>query len=122
MSYEKIEAMKLRFQTDKDVSMRLKYIGDTVSSYVKTVADTENAFTSISLQLFKNEVELFKKELDNNRTLALNNVREALTYANKLAKENDLEPVFEGDLTSNSQLEEYAHALFLAYYQRGLAS
>lgn len=122
MSYEKIESMKLRFQTNKDESMRLKYIGDAVSSYIKTVADTENAFTSISLQLFKNEVTMFREELEKNKTMALDNVRQALSYANDLAQKHDLDLVFAGDLTSKEQLKEYAHTLFMAYYQRGLSS
>jgi hypothetical protein len=117
MSYENIEKMKSVFQTNKEKSMRIKYVGDACSSYVKTVADIENAFTSLSLQLLKADIKPFREELDKNRSMALNNIKDALAYANQLAQENDMEAVFEGDLNNSKELESYAFDLFHEYYK-----
>jgi len=117
MSYEKIETMKVIFQTNQEKSMRLKYIGDACTSYVKTIADIENAYSSLALQLMPHEIKPFREELDKNALLALNNVRDAIKYANELAKEKDLEPIFGESLANDAALKAYAFGLFLAYYQ-----
>ncbi|QRN84943.1 DUF3232 domain-containing protein [Clostridia bacterium] len=118
MSYEKIEKMKVVFQTNQEKSMRIKYVGDACTSYMKTVADIENAYSSLSLQLLKTELKPFREELDKNRFMALNNVKEAVDYVNKLAKENDMDLVYEDDLNDSKKLEEYAFGLFQSYYKQ----
>lgn len=117
MSYEKIEKMKAIFQTNQEKSMRLKYVGDACTSYVKTVADIENAYSSLSLQLLKTDLKPFRQELDKNRTLGLNNLKDAISYVNKLAEENKMDLIYEGDINDTKKLEEYAFGLFQSYYK-----
>ncbi len=117
MSYEKIEQMKSVFQTNKEKSMRIKYVGDACSSYVKTVSDIENAYTSLALQLLEPDRKPFREELDKNRSMALNNVKDAISFVNQLAQDNEMELVYDGDINNSKALEDYAFALFHDYYK-----
>lgn len=117
MSHQTIETLKTIYQTDRDASMRLKYIGDACTSYVKAAADTENAWQSMALQLSREDLAPFKKELDNNLDLALANVRDALEHGNRLAAAKDQPALFDGALSDKKALAAYALELCLAYYE-----